>query len=413
MFWLSAIAICTSTSGVFGRKRALLAGLFLGLAFAVSLKSVLLLGSAVASLVMIKLVGGRIGGNALVKSTLLGAIAALLPSILLYIYLAHEGALRAAFYCLVTHNVDGDMGHWHSTEARWLYFFAGWPTCFLILSLCRRSISEDRTVALRTWVIASVALYMMAVYGLWPLVTHQDLLPAIPLVAVCLASITESPRTGTGQRLARLALSSVIIIMCAITVASSLVVPSDAGAQEERILQRVLQLTSPEDYVLDAKGFSIFRKRPIYWALEDITEARMRSGSITDNITVQLASMPTPIVLDDRLPFSDRAFVEENYVAAGDGIYIAGKRIHMSGTAPISFEIAIPLSYCIVDHNDEHLGRIDGKEVGKSIFLGRGSHIFQPEGRTGDLLILWVSAKRRGLCGVPLLLDQLSMPELG
>ena len=38
-------------------------------------------------------------------------------------------------------------------------------------------------------------------------------------------------------------------------------------------MTEVLRLTEPSDYVLDMKGESIFRRRPIYYVLEAITRA--------------------------------------------------------------------------------------------------------------------------------------------
>ena len=91
----------------------------------------------------------------------------------------------------------------------------------------------------------------------------------------------------------------------------------------------MLRLTRPDDYVMDAKGEMIFRRRPVYWALEDITIARMREGSIADDIADRLVATGTPVVIMDRLPARDVAFVERNYVPicpSGGLICIAGQQ---------------------------------------------------------------------------------------
>ncbi|HSS07326.1 MAG TPA: hypothetical protein VLK83_09350, partial [Rhodanobacteraceae bacterium] len=98
-------------------------------------------------------------------------------------------------------------------------------------------------------------------------------------------------------------------------------------ADEARELARILALTRADDHVMDAKGESIFRRSSVYWVQEGTTETRMRDGSIVDDIAERLATTRTPLVIRDRLPAREAAFVDANDLpvkAAGGLIHIAG-----------------------------------------------------------------------------------------
>jgi hypothetical protein len=162
----------------------------------------------------------------------------------------------------------------------------------------------------------------------------------------------------------------------------------------------VLRLTRPEDYVIDAKGEMIFRRGPVYWAMEGVTVARMRDGSIVDDIAKRLAATGTPIVITDRLPPPDAAFVERNYlpIAPAAGlISVAGQPLGeaRAGEA-VAFDVAVPAEYAIVTPDGAARGALDGTAYAGWRVLAAGRHAFVASADS-RLALVWAPALKRGL----------------
>jgi hypothetical protein len=151
---------------------------------------------------------------------------------------------------------------------------------------------------------------------------------------------------------------------------------------------------------MDAKGESIFRRRPVYWAMEDVTEARMRDGLIRDDIAERLAATSTPIVIAERLPERDGPFVRDNYLPLppADGpIRVAGQALgHVRAGAALSFEVRVPLEYALVSPSGPAAGLLDGSELNRGRMLAAGEHVFVPDA-DGELALVWAPALERGL----------------
>ena len=56
----------------------------------------------------------------------------------------------------------------------------------------------------------------------------------------------------------------------------------------------VLRLTNPSEYVMDSKGETIYRNRPFYYVLEELTGMRLKEGLIKDTITEDFDRPPDP-----------------------------------------------------------------------------------------------------------------------
>ena len=81
------------------------------------------------------------------------------------------------------------------------------------------------------------------------------------------------------------------------------------------IISAVLRLTGKTDFVMDAKGSSVFRRRPFYYVLETITIRRLELGLIQDNIPERLIATRTPMAILSRMPPRARNFIVKNYRA--------------------------------------------------------------------------------------------------
>jgi hypothetical protein len=246
-------------------------------------------------------------------------------------------------------------------------------------------------------VLLATSLYLLALYGFWPLVTHQDLLPAIPLVAIGIAAVVFR---GSDTAPAHRGLAAFVATICIVHLATAAVPFHNELADEANELARVLRLTRPGDYVMDAKGEMIFRRRPVYWAMEGITVARMHDGSIADDIPERLAATGTPIVIMDRLPARDVAFVTRNYMPigpAGGLIRVAGQLLGVARAGErVTFDVAVPAEYAIVTPDDSAHGTLDGTPYDGARRLAAGPHTFVASADS-RLALVWAPALKRGL----------------
>lgn len=395
VLWLSVLAVVVSPLSA--RRKAALGGFLLGAAFAVSLKTVLLAASAGTAAVMIASITGWPHQNNARNNALIAALCALIVPCLIVAYLVHEQAWRAALYCLFEHNIDAGLGHWRGAELR-LLVLLGWPACYFVLRRMRRTFAAPGGL-MRAFVLLSAALYLLALYGAWPLVTHQDLLPVLPLVSIGIAVFVATPMSPPVAPAVRVLAIVLIASMCVGNLAIVATEDRDGLVYQEVQLQRILELTRSGDHVMDGKGLAIFRPRPIYWVLEGITAHRIHDGTITDNISAELAATSTPVVIADRLPSADRSFIERNYVCVDDAIYVAGQRLPPATMKTRTFTISVPLVYATVNTRGLIEAKIDGVDAGSGIYLARGTHTLEST-ETGHVAIVWAPALQRGLSPV-------------
>lgn len=395
--WLVAVAVAIAPR--FARHRAVLVGLIVGVALAVSLKTLLLIGSAgVAWLTVVAIDGDlrSLVSKRFAQTLGVGVLAALVVPVAFAAFFAGAGAWREAVYCIFVHNVAPEIDD-RIVGLRLLFPLLGYPLAIVAAIAWRRRAHDRTRWRLQCGVMFAALLYLLALYGFWPLVTHQDLLPAIPLVAVGVAAIvfrgsaTAAPHRG---------LAALFATICIVNLATAAVPLHSEIVDEENELARVLRLTRPGDYVMDAKGETIFRRRPVYWVLEGITVARMRDGSIADDIAARLAATGTPIVIMDRLPPPDAAFVERNYLPIGPIgglIRVAGQRIGDARVGEaVAFDIAVPSEYAIVTPRGAAAGTLDGTPYDGARRLAAGRHAFVASADSG-LALVWAPALKRGL----------------
>lgn len=399
--WTAALAL--ALAGRFGAWRAFSAGTVTGIAFTVSLKTLLLVATfAVAwgAVVMIAVARGARWRRWL-RAAPTGAFLAgcvLVPGLAIGCFVAH-GIEYTMLYDVVLHNLVPGLGRWQHVGLHDLLLVAIAPMLWMVW----RHMPHPAAPAdfARASLLLWAGVYLVVLYGYWPLVTHQDLLPVAPAIAMALAvGSTHLPVRG---RLAwpRIAFATLL-------AAELLISAIEARPWENRLqpfetgLARVLRLTTPGDYVMDAKGETIFRMRPVYWVLESVTEARMADGSIADDIIPRLVATETPIVRTERLPPPDLAFVQRNYLPAGGTLYIAGRRLGLLRPGiPHPFTIAVPQDYALIGSAGPCRASFDGGAVSTSARLTAGPHRVTAEAPC-DALLVWRPALARGFDPAPL-----------
>jgi hypothetical protein len=404
VLWLATVAAAVSPA--VSRRRPLVVGLLAGATFAVSLKTVLLAGTGLAAWVIIAALDparNPSGVRAIARQGGKGFLAALVVPVAIAVFFAQAGAAQAAMYCLFGHNLVLDLGRWQSFGEHLPILLIGAPVSVALLWKFRPTGAGARAWLPRAWLMLSAVLYVLSLYGAWPLVTRQDLLPVVPLLGIGIAALAASAGSHPALRYCGIGLAVLAACADAGTIVSVLGESSQALAYDESELQRILRLTRADDYVMDAKGFAIFRRRPVYWVLEGITERRMKDGSIADDIAARLAATATPLVVGDRLPEVDAAFVSENYLCIGGRLRILGQRLAFPPSGDRrGFDIEVPASYLVVDRNGPVSGSLDGQPIDGARLLARGRHVLKTPSDE-PVAIVWSPAVARGLAPASLI----------
>jgi hypothetical protein len=401
VLWVAGVAV--AALGAPDRRRLAAAGLLIGLSFAVSMKTTPLL---ITQLLALGLLGvlWHWQGRAIAWRTWLGALPGALLGLLLPLaafaaFFAAQGALGRAWYFWIGYNIVPGMGPWTGSRLQYLLF----PTVSVLVALVswrRLRVSTDAVLTLRRLAMFDgAALYLAALLSYWPLLTLQDLLPVVPLLMLGASGtrLVHTRRIGWGFRLA-LALELLTILAVRPPWRDRLL------QRQERELALVLRLTHPDDFVMDAKGEAIFRRRPVFWVFEDIAEYRIAHGLLHPQVRVHLERTGTPVVIDHRMPDSAEPFIARNYLPLQGNVRVLGQRFTVAqARRPVLLPIAIPQRYVLLDARGRSAAAsIDGRAVTGAVALTRGCHTLEVPA-AGPYLLLWAPAIRRGLDAAALL----------
>jgi hypothetical protein len=388
--WLATMAF--ATTGRWSTRRALGFGLLLGTSFAVSMKTSLLLGGlAIAWLAVFTSLRtiDRPSLRACVRDAgviLLGA--AVVPG-LIVAWVGLRGGLAAMYYGVVVHNVLPGVGRTHGTHWRlplMVLLLAG--LAWVVRRVVRAS-SDGPLAARRSLVVASALAYTLLLYGTWPLLSRQDMLPSIPLITLGVAAWWQARARGR---------TAWLPVPLAILAAGLLLARhppwTDRLVAERAALADVLAITTVHDPVMDDKGAAIFRMRPFYFALEGITRARIERGLIVDDIPQRLVATNTHVVLSEWLPPKDAQFVTAHYIPARNGLMVSGHDLgRVAGGSSVSASLLLPGSYALLaDPADAPLtARIDGDSYHGPRWLAAGAHAVAVD-QPGHYVLAWQPA---------------------
>ncbi len=407
LLWVLFVVILLS--GRIRVLRSFWAGGMMGAAFGVSMKSCLLL----VSLALAGLATATLCSENLYKPGWLRRLAAnlgagsmggiLIPAAIVS-WFYFEGAFTPFYYGVVQHNMFPGLGRLSIVWLRWLFV----PVLIIIWLAARTLITRWETggpqTGKRVFVLLTLAIYLAALETLWPLVTWQDFIPMVPLIAVLLAALLDqgplhqllvvsNRRGGHSTSACAFFISAAI---CFVIWLGANIPRKNMTAGNIQTWKAVLNLTNPHDYVMDLKGELIFRRRAVYYVFESITKARIAKGLIDPQVTKRLAETRTCVV--DNVPKDDLSFLKSNYLSVGP-LFVAGK-ILAQKTAdvmrPLSFTVVIPARYRIVTPFGPASGKLDGIPYHGSSFLSPGKHEFQPFHSRGTIALVWAKAVEKG-----------------
>ena len=408
--WL--LCLTALVTGPLTVRRALAAGLLLGLCFGVSMKSILfLLSIALAALLTLLFVGRR--NLALSWTHLVQCIAAFVVSTAtipatIMIFFAFKGLWPDFRYCVFDFNflTRGASSLAYRIHLA-LTIIIALP---IILYVARRMICATDGAALtfrRVFILMVCTSYFLAFKTFWPVRSHDDDPPFYPLVAVLcsgamLAASTKliSFKWNAGQVLRRVPMPVFLAVGEIFVLIAMQPIWKDRTKRETDLLRNVLTLLKPGDYVLDCKGETVFRQRGVRAVYETITKSAIQRGLMLDNAPQRCVETHTCVVattLIRTFPSDTARFVRRNYLTVTNNLRIAGKELKPSATNPrrCEFEVTIPASYEIISPSENVSGTLDGIPYNGARFLAAGSHTFESRSPSHGLVLLWAQAVAR------------------
>ena len=416
--WLLSLVVLFG--GPLSGRRCWAAGLLAGAALGVSLKTALLVfGLGLALSAAWPAVRRQRARAARAAGAWLAGFV-LVPAALVVLF-AGLGTLPALLRATVFGNAL--LGLWSGPPLRCLWFPLGLPVAFWI---ARRLAGEDPRGTSRSVLFLSGAVAYLALVSFWPLVTPQDYLPLEPLAALTIAALLVPAGTAAASAswrwLAAPALSAAGIVM----LLAYWPAWSDHTVAQRDLIADVLALTRADETVMDLKGESVFRRRPVFWVLESVTQERFRRGLMRDQITAELRAAHTAVAAPDhhRLPPGIRAFLNANYVSVG-AVRVLGMRLAAPSNPPaaaatpnapdasphataspavpgaIPFEIELPERYELLAGATRGRGRLDGAPLDGPRWLARGPHRYVPAAGESEWTVVWARAVEKGYIPPP------------
>ena len=423
--WVLALAVLLT--GRPTARRLFCFGVVFGLAFATSMKTTLLAATLGLAGGLALAAGWRQRAVALPagwpgKAAAAGIGLALAPGAFAAFFALH-GAWQPMGYCLISHNILPGLAQ----DQGWLRWRPSlFPLCLPGLFLSARALlarpgrPDDPWRVQRVVFLLAACAYPLLLVSFWPLLTMQDFLPATPplallLVAACFALPGGRARPvgggcpGASTRPLAGTLPVAGLVAVEITVIFRVHGPwvNHTGRQSE-LLATVFRLTTAGDPVMDDKGEAIYRRRPFYFALENITQERMRRGLIADDIPERLIATKTMLIRAKYLPPRAQAFVDANYLVigrlpAGGGAVepvelgrfsVPGKVVAPGGRG--AFQIAVPARYVVLDAAGQPAAgaRVDGPAARPRRVLAGGRRA--RAGRAGRRPVVRVLGGRLG-----------------
>ncbi|MGI8481996.1 MAG: ArnT family glycosyltransferase [Chthoniobacterales bacterium] len=392
--WLMSLVVLLR--GGFDRRRTLIAGCLLGLCFAISMKSILLLASLSVSAVIALLLTDRgmlgLTRRQFIRSALTFMGAAALPLLATIIFIVTRGLWNDFRYCVFEHNILPNLDA--KDSPRWFVFI--FPVAFPLVVYAARKIADaapSRPSAFRrSFIFLICGFYLSALFSFWKLITRQDFLPYHPLAFTFIAA----GLTALTDRQKLIPLSACVAGFEFLLIV--FVQPFGVGrAQlETELVRDVLTLTEPADYVFDCKGESIFRQRCVRAVYEPVTLERVRRNLLMDDAAQRCVETRTCVAAPGggKMPFVAGQFITENYLPVRGWVRVVGGYLREIPGQPtaLEFDTIVPASYKIIAQRGEIKGILDGEAYNGARFLEPGRHIFSSAPPLTALAFLWAHA---------------------
>ncbi|HEX8616986.1 MAG TPA: glycosyltransferase family 39 protein [Thermoanaerobaculia bacterium] len=355
------------------RRRPLLIGLILGAAFAVSMKTTLLLATlAIAALLTRTFQKSEIRakwGEAAAGFTVIPALLA--------IFFISVGAWDELVYCNFTFNGNLAQTRNNLWVGRTIFPF----TFAALVWIAWRFRATEH--AWRYFFAVATGVYAVTLAGFWILISPRDFLPLMPLGAIFAAAIV----TRFAKPVKAFAIIGALCVVALWYYADRF---ANKTAWHYTMMDQALRLTRPGELVMDLKGETIYRPRPFYYAFEYITRSQLAHGILRDTVAEDVVRTRTYVAQADgpMWPPGARAFLNDHFVNLGR-LRAAGQWLKDDGT----FTIAVPGEYVLLAAHGEVQGTLDGTPYRGARMLAAGAHRFEGE---KNVAAVWAPAFQRG-----------------
>ncbi|XHR30329.1 MAG: ArnT family glycosyltransferase [Chthoniobacteraceae bacterium] len=389
--WLASLAalVCLRRPG----WRFGLAGLLLGTAFSVSMKTtVMALDLFFAAGLAWGLAGAPRVPEFGKRAASFASGLALVPACLLA-WFASQGALPSLGYCLIRHNLIAASERGALIDLRGAVSLA---VFIAVIAWSRWLLAERSPEAGRRAFMALVGgAYPVLLFVVWPLVTREDFLAFVP-VAVLVIVPALLTWVGERRRLAvNVVLAASLVGFLALDVQA--LAPWEGRSRfHEAFVARALKLTDPGDEVMDTKGEMIYRNRPIYFALEEMTRWKYSRNLLDDDIPERMIAHGVCVATDNygRYPRRTSQFIKHHFTRVAYRTLVAGRVLHPT-EALTYFEIAIPARYAVIAKSGGPV-EVDGKTCSEFVALAPGRHSLGTPAGSGPVAVVWAQAVERG-----------------
>jgi len=410
--WLLCVTVLVS--GSLTVRRALAAGLLLGLCFGVSMKSTLFLYSiALAAMATLFLVGRQRLAQS--WSYLTQCVAAFVLSTTtipatVMIFFAFKGLWRDFRYCVFDFNFLARSASENSFAYRIHLALTIIIALLIVVYVAWRMIRATDSAGLafrRVFVLMVCASYFLALKTFWPIRNNDNDPPLYPLAAVlCSGALLAASNAligfkwNPGRNFRRMPVPVFLALGEIFVLVAMKPIWKDRTKTETDLLRNELALLKPGDYVLDCKGETVFRQRCVRAVFETITKSAIQRGLILDNAPQRCVETHTCVVASTQikgLPYDTRRFVKRNYLMVTNNLRIAGEELKPSATNPrrCEFDVTIPAVYEIISRSGNVSGTLDGIPYNGARFLAAGPHNFESASASHDLVLLWAQAVAR------------------
>jgi Dolichyl-phosphate-mannose-protein mannosyltransferase len=394
--WLVTLVVLLT--GRLTPKRLLILGLLFGAAFGVSMKTTVLALTVLAAgagtwALAFQSQRTHVTGKRRWQSYCTSAAAvlgglAVVPG-LIVVFFASKGALRALYYCVIEHNLLPDENSPLNTLKHFLtvaWIFA--PVAGIAFVVTKRETVSTRALR-KCFFLLTVGFFWPTLYGLWTTILRQTQMPGIPISAVAASALLVWLSTWL-PNVFRYWTPPFLFLLIACLIEPDWTVDACRlyGGQYDRdlaIITDVDALTTPGEYVMDAKGETIFRRRPYYYAFEGFTEERIERGLLADTVPRRLVETRTAVCNPStRFGKATLSFIEHNYLRVGQ-IAVAGKMITPSPDGRMEFDVVIPQQYTLVGCEGPMSGNLDETPFQGDRELAAGRHEFVPDTPTKQI----------------------------
>jgi len=361
-------------------ERPFLAGVILGIALCVSLKTMLFVISLGAAAIVTAFVRDE---RVDIRKALRIAAGFVIAPAVICAYFASIGAWPNLVFCVIRFNELVTRTRAETLIPRMLYPFM---LAFVIWRARDIARTHD-TPRPRFFLGVCAAMFTITLVGFWLLISPRDFLPVMPLFAIALTTtiIRRAPR-------ASFAILTTLAVLFLGFTAYYAEWFRDRQLEETTMIHQVLALSRPGEPLMDYKGETIYRRRPYYFIFEKIGRGALSSGALSDTVAEAVVREKCHVAQADGAfwPPHARTFLSENFLDMGR-LRAAGQWIHIDG----SFSIAIEGVYAIVDKDGNATGTLDGMPYTGPRPLAIGSHYFVSD-RGERLAVLWAPAFERG-----------------